>query len=337
MAISLIMFWNLENYFDPFEGQTGNEYTPTGEKHWTWKKFCAKRDLISKIILSTRDEYLVFPSIIGVCEVENLFVLEQLTKATQLNALGYKILHRNSIDRRGIDVALLYREEKVEIIEEEYFPHSDTLLAYNLKTRYVLYTKCVIKKAEGVEGLNDTLHIFVNHWPSKLKGDQSLKQSNLPQLSPRMFIAAAVRAKCDSILYFNPDARIVLMGDFNDTPDSEPIRYLCIGEHSNKGDSENSAPTIKALINLTETQSKHNWGIGSYKFKDKWEAIDQFIVSDSIGMKMSVFTHSALMKDDKNYLGKQINRTLKGPRYIGGASDHLPIMLRIEYNQKSRE
>ena len=298
-----LMFWNLENYFDPFEGTTGNEYTPLGEKHWTWKKFCKKRDLISKIIIATHDSNGVFPSLIGVCEVENIFVLKQLTSATALNSLGYKILHRNSIDKRGIDVALLYRASEVAILEEDYFPKSEILIAKNIRTRYVLYTKCVIKEAK------DTLHIFVNHWPSKIGGEKL-------SLEPRLFVAKEVMQRCDSILYFNPKSKIILMGDFNDTPNSLPIKYLC-------GDGK--------LINLAQTQSTHKWGTGSYKFRDKWEAIDQIIVSDSTNMRMSVFAHSALLQDDKSFLGKQIVRTSKGPRYMGGASDHLPILLQIKY------
>lgn len=375
-----IMFWNLENFFDPFEGgaigsagssvgasaavegaaaveytwasgyeqASGWEYTPRGEKRWTWRKFCVKRDLIAKIIISTRDACGVFPSIIGVCEVENLFVLQQLVRETPLNALGYKILHRNSIDRRGIDVALLYREEDVKVLEEEYFPPRDTLLKYNLRTRYVLYAKCVVRVAgsgngdillhsgifgevDAEEFRTDTLHIFVNHWPSKLGGSGSSRRTGSSngshQLSQRMFIARAVRQKCDSILYFNPDARIVLMGDFNDTPESEPVRYLCEGEDERER---------SVLVNLAATQSRHKWGNGSYKYKGKWEAIDQFIVSGSVAAggsttaRMQIWTHPALLKDDKSYLGKQINRTNKGPRYTGGASDHLPIILTIK-------
>lgn len=354
-----IMFWNLENYFDPFEGAAGNDFTPGGEKHWTWKKFCAKRDLISKIILSTKDAYRAFPSIIGVCEVENRYVLEQLTAETSLNALGYKILHRNSIDKRGIDVALLYRAEQVKILEEEYFPHRDTLIAHNLRTRYVLYAKCVVKEAE------DTLHLFVNHWPSKLGSNENSNSKSVrgQTVSPRMFISNAVKAKCDSLLFFDSNARIILMGDFNDIPDSEPIRNLClygedsaadatvartvanartaantpINAHEAQGFTQESQMGSQRLINLARTQSTHTWGSGSYKFKDHWEAIDQFIVRDSAGMKMSVFTHPSLFKEDKNFLGKQINRTIKGPRYTGGASDHLPIVLRIELKIQSKK
>lgn len=311
-----LIFWNLENYYDPFIDDTGNEYTPKGEKHWSWKKFCSKRDLISKIIISTRDVYSVYPSIIGVCEVENIFVLKQLITQTPLNSLGYKILHKNSIDKRGIDVALLYRQSEVAILKENYFPSKEWLETHNLQTRYILYTKCVIKET------NDTLHIFVNHWPSKL-GDRKVS-NNGEKFSARISIAMQVRKRCDSILKTNPNARIILMGDFNDTPDSESIKYLC-------GEGYKTEESILPLINLAATQSQHSWGIGSYKFKESWEAIDQFIVSDSIGMKMSVFTHNALLIQDKKFLGKQISRTHKGPRYSGGASDHLPILLTIKY------
>ena len=91
VVLMMVMFWNLENYFDPFVGENGNEFSPLGERHWTWKKFNAKSNTISKMIVASAERYGEYPTIIGLCEVENIFVLRHLVHNTILNSLKYKI------------------------------------------------------------------------------------------------------------------------------------------------------------------------------------------------------------------------------------------------------
>ena len=199
-------------------------------------------------------------------------------------------------------MALLYREELISIISESYFPSSDTLLALGFKTRYVLYAKCLSKQS------NDTFHVFVNHWPSKV-GNSKMSGGG------RMFISKMVRQKCDSIFTKDSAVKIIIMGDLNDTPDSEAVMNLC-----REG----------KMINLTSQMLQQRNVFGSYKYKGKWEAIDHFLVSDSVGCVMDIFDHQTLLERDKNFLGVKIKRTNVGPRYRGGASDHLPIVLTIK-------
>ena len=116
-----VAFWNLENYFDPFDDSltVDEEFTPAGEKHWTWKKFLVKRNLIAKALLSMHDRYGEWPLAVGFAEVENRMVLRQLTEQTPLAKLGYGVVHRDSPDSRGIDVGFIYREEYMTVLEVE--------------------------------------------------------------------------------------------------------------------------------------------------------------------------------------------------------------------------
>lgn len=302
----MLMFWNLENYFDPFP--------PNEIKFWNWKKFEKKRDDIAKVIMLAKEEYSCFPAIIGVCEVENYFVLYQLTQNTPLARLGYKIIHKDSPDKRGIDVALLYRKEIFRPIETKFFSlFSDTSKNDTLKTRLILYTKGIVNNL-------DTLHVLVNHWPSKMGGDKA-------SLPIRMIASNTLRKITDSILLDNTNANIILMGDFNDTPDSAPVLNL------NK------------FTNLAHIYSKEHKNTGTHKYKALWSIIDQFLVNHKLYSdsticnysqwiycnknSMDIFSPPHLLTQDKTYLGYKIKRTSQGPKYLGGVSDHLPIILKL--------
>lgn len=162
ILLLLVMFWNVENYFDTYDNPStkDEEFTPMGENHWSRKKFEQKRDDIAKTIMLAADQYGEFPALLGLCEVENRYVLEELVENTPLARVGYKIIHKDSPDSRGIDAALLYREETFAPLETKY-------LKADFPTREILYTKGVINKL-------DTVHILVNHWPSKSGGRSTL-------------------------------------------------------------------------------------------------------------------------------------------------------------------
>ncbi|MEG0892028.1 MAG: endonuclease [Bacteroidales bacterium] len=310
ILLLLIMFWNVENYFDPFDDKTvnDNEFTPRGGKFWNWKKFIKKRDDLAKVIMLVKEENGLFPAIIGVCEIENRFVLNQLLLHTPLAGLGYKIIHKDSPDSRGIDVAMLYNPHLFKILKTKFFPlkyNKDSVMA----SRFILYAKGV------VNGL-DTLHCFVNHWPSKLGG----ARRSLPR---RMLASNILKAKTDSILGENSSANIVLMGDFNDTPNSPPLTNL------------------DKFVNMTKGLVRGNAPPGTHKYKEKWEQIDQFLVSSNLSSQgnlkwiycrkesMEIFTHAFLLQRDDGYLGEKLRKTLSGPKYLGGVSDHLPVILKI--------
>lgn len=307
-----IVFYNVENLFDYFDDSTkmDEEFLPRGGRYWTKTRYQAKQNSLAKTIMATGGWEP--PALIGLCEIENRYVLNSLTSFTSLKAAGYEIIHQDSPDNRGIDVAALYRPDKFELINYEYlevkFPF-DT--ASN--TRDILH---VIGKLPN----QDTLHFFVNHWPSKYGGEFETEPK-------RMFVAKFLRAKVDSVLSINSTASIILTGDFNDEPDEASIL-------------DGLAPKIE-LSDLKSTDLFNlmypiRFNIGTHSFQNTWSILDQFIVSGSL-MDPSVRTHiyqGTAQVFDMPFLimegatgATRPFRTYQGPKYIGGYSDHLPILL----------
>ena len=297
IATLLIMFWNLENFFYP---QKDVDFS-SGEKVVTWKRFRAKRDLISKTIIAIKDKEGAYPSVIGVCEVENLKTLKNLVYDTPLSRLGYRILHKDSPDSRGIDVALLYRDDRMILLEYSFFEIK------SFKTRDILYAKML-----SVE-LKDTVHFLVNHWPSKLGGEKK----SLPR---RMEAANLLRHIVDSVQTVNPDARIIAMGDFNDSPQSAPLEHVA--------SLINLSAKLRDSLKGSSSEIK-----GTHKYNGKWEMLDQFLVSGSVRGSVGILSFGHLLQDDRKYLGNKTRRTFTGPKFEGGASDHLPIVLKVEKKQ----
>ncbi|MCK9304732.1 MAG: endonuclease [Bacteroidales bacterium] len=304
-----ILFWNLENYFDTFDdpATSDNEFTREGERRWSWKRFTKKRNDIAKVILSAGNELTEgepgYPVLIALSEVENRFVLDQLVKCSPLAMLEYSVIHRNSPDERGIDVALLYRRRYFSLIENKYYTVKAEGQARN--TRLILYAKGVLQEL-------DTLHIFVNHWPSKFGGEKISRPY-------RECAAKTLLMICDSIFMKNKNANIVLTGDFNDTPDSDIFS------------------TFEKFINLAKPFALK--GEGTIRYKGVWEMIDMFFISRNLSDQqepvacgedaMEIVKIPFLMEKDPVYLGVRPRRCYTGPRYNGGVSDHLPVILKI--------
>ena len=322
ILLLLVMFWNVENYFDTYNNPYRNddEFTPTGENHWTKEKFQEKRDNIAKTIALAADEYGQFPAIIGLCEVENASVLNQLVSHTPLARVGYKFIHKESPDSRGIDVALLYREDIFTPLEKHFY-------GVGFSTRDILYTK-------GVVNSLDTIHILVNHWPSKSGGEKASEPR-------RKKVAERVKGITDSLLSANPRVNIILMGDFNDTHNSKSMKILT--EDNLPDDSSGR----KTLVNLAPFALGAD---GSHKYRGEWSIIDQFLVSTGLleqqegimpqwvfcRKEMGIFAPEFLLEWDNTYMGIKPRRTYQGPKYLGGVSDHLPIILRLYGNKEGQ-
>ncbi|NLA14998.1 MAG: endonuclease [Bacteroidales bacterium] len=295
--LCLVIFWNVENYFDPFNDSSTNDgdFTPQGYYSWTWRKFLKKRNDIAKTLIACglqEDGTWEAPCIIGLCEIENYFVLHRLVTDSPLDPLDYGIIHRDSPDHRGIDVALLYRKEAFTPLKTVFYAltHEDGTPA---ATREILYVKGVYKG-------RDTLHFFVNHWPSKLGGSAAKAM--------RMKASETLQLAVDSLMTARPGAGIIVMGDFNDSPKAQAIRRL---------ESEH-------LTNVSAGDT--------YKFQGAWECIDQFLVSPSVQQSLvyvKVVRLPFLLEPDATHMGLKPRRTYLGPAYKGGISDHLPISLKI--------
>ena len=306
-----IMFYNVENLFDTIDNPntSDDEFLPDGVRNWGGYRFYIKLQRLSQVIVATGENG--FPAVIGMCEVENHQVLESLIHHTPLKKIDYGIVHQESPDSRGIDVAMLYRKD---MFSPQFFRAirvSDPADP-SFTTRDILYVK-------GLLG-TDTMHFFVNHWPSKYGGVSATK--------PRRALAASVlRAQTYSLLARNPSANIIIMGDLNDSPLDKSVAGVLGAKPVGK-------PSPSGLYNLAYPLAKK--GIGTNKYRSKWDLIDQFIVSRNLVSKdgmashpdaFSVFSPSYLLVKDENNLGEKLNRTFVGVKYNGGFSDHLPILL----------
>jgi predicted extracellular nuclease len=298
-----IAFYNCENYFDSFRDSTINDvdYSPGGARYWSYSRFLAKRNGIFKVFASMSNPNP--PEIIGLCEVENRFVLNQLCYETPLSKFGYGVVHQNSSDARGIDVALIYQKDRLRMLGYRYF--NPNVLDTALRTRSILYT-CFRW------GEYDTLHVFVNHFPSKLGGERSNRS--------RLLVARFLKSKIDSVLSKNRSASVIVVGDFNDTPQSEAMKVL--------DDS--------LLVNLATPL--FNQGRGSIKFDGTWELIDQLLVSRGLVngdtpviLKggMTIYSAPFMLEEDAENGGQKPLRTYNGYRYKGGYSDHLPVFIEL--------
>lgn len=288
-----IVFWNLENCFDYFNNNSNasdREFSSRGQRHWTKSRFETKVNLIGKTLL-----WAELPDIIGVCEVENAYVVKRICSSDPLRKCGYKFVHYDSADPRGIDVALLYNDSRMELCTSYALPVTDAD-GDTLRTRDILYVR-LRERTTGIQW-----HFYVNHHPSKYGGVKS---------GSRRMAAMQTLICCVDSLLAEGQTNIVAMGDFNDVPQAEAFD-LCKGKLCNMG------------IKLTGADPQG----GSIRFKGKWELIDNFLVSgDLLEMKMEVLQPPFLLTRDREYPGMKPLRTYSGPRWLGGVSDHLPVRL----------
>lgn len=310
-----IMFYNTENFFDPADDTLKNDdsYTIEGMNRWSYKKMYHKRDQIAKVILSINQWNP--PDIIGLAEIENDVVLKSLIRHPGLQKNGYMFIHYESPDSRGIDVAMLYRERTCQILEA--FPIPVVFpLEPGSKNRDILYAKVKVKTG-------DTLHLFVNHWTSRFGGAGAT-------ISKRNFYAFMVKEKVDSLLAENAFAHIVIMGDFNDYPTDHSV-YTVLEAQEPK---EPYPRLINMMLPFHSFQNE-----GTHKNEAFWGCLDQMILSRSfflekscwkIPKKILIYKPEFLLVPDEKFGGTKPFRTFLGFKYLGGFSDHLPILLILE-------
>lgn len=307
-----IMFYNVENLFDIYDDtlKDDNDFLPDGLMRWNLTRYNKKISSLYKTIVAAGEWNP--PAVIAFCEVENRKVLEDLIYGTYLSKFNYRIIHEESPDRRGIDVCLIYRKNYADIICYRYWIPSQVKLQ-DFDSRSVLYTKMVIS--------SDTIHLIVNHWPSRRGG--VLAGENF-----RQQIAALVREKVDSIIENDASgAKIIILGDFNCTPDDQVINSMI-----------SVADTGKSLINLSEGLADN--GLGTYRYLGTWEMIDQVIVTNRLlssrkGLYtepnlLKIFKPDFLIRKDPKYPGFTPFSTYQGYKYQGGFSDHLPVLLDLK-------
>lgn len=298
-----IMSYNIENFFHPDNDALKNDddFTPEGKMHWSYGRMRAKAARLSRVIMSACGSNR--PQIVGLCEIEGPHAAHALLVEGGLDNVGYNVLCEPTPDQRGIATALLYDERKVEVISHKAIYSSDA--EHGLLTRDVLYAKVRVKA--------DLFHIMMNHWPSKYGGE-------FESAWKRDTVAQRVRRACDSIKAIEPEANIVLIGDFNDDSHSTSLTQTL-------GAAQHGKPLV-LLTNDTEKQS--------YKYKGVWSSIDHAIVSDKLvehfgRPQFSICDMPFLLTNDTPANGGGLIplRTYKGQSHQDGYSDHLPILIKI--------
>ncbi|WP_394747868.1 endonuclease/exonuclease/phosphatase family protein [Spongiimicrobium salis] len=308
-----IAFYNLENLFDVEEDPNtlDDDFTPDGFKKWSKKRLHKKLQKLGKTIAEIGfKETEKLPSLVGVAEVENDTVLEDLLKTEGMRKGNYDFVHYDSPDERGIDTALIYNKEHFEVLDSEpivlYVNNPD---GERDNTRDILY---VHGRLNGEE-----VHIFVNHWPSRRDGDKETAYK-------RIEAAATIGRFMDRLEEQYADPNYIVMGDFNDDPKSESIQKLLERDR---------------LFNPMEKMLSPDRGSASYR--RQWSLFDQIIISHNFFniqkdthsfTEADIFDQGFLMERKGKYKGAPY-RTFAGRKYLGGYSDHFPVFIQVKFHQ----
>lgn len=308
-------FYNVENLFDTIDNPltNDNDFLPDSKVPWNAKRYERKLSHISRVMSSIEPGR--FPTLFGLAEVENRQVVEDLIHTGKLKDAGYKIIHKDSPDKRGIDVALLYNPKVftplVTRFIQVHFPNET-----NFTTRDIIYTKGLVY---GI----DTVHVFVNHWVSRYGSRERTDPL-------RRYTGLEERLICDSIFNAQPHANILIIGDLNDNPTDPSI--------------SKSLGAIKPVEPYAKKQLfdlgaiPYSKGEGSLYYHG-WDLFDQIIVSTSMvagynGIKVNsnseeIFKKKWMLYKSKN--GTELpNRTESSRSYFGGYSDHLPVLIKMK-------
>lgn len=311
-AVTMVSY-NVENLFDTINDPTINDedFTPEGDLKWTSKRYGKKLNDLAKVLAATDKQNL--PAIITLVEVENQAVLIDLVNTEPLKQGNYKIVHYDSPDARGIDVALLYRSDFIQVLESNKigikYPFEN-----DKETRDILHVKTLW---EGT----DTLHFFVNHWNSRREGNEITEPR-------RVFAAGVLRSKVDSLQKSNNQCKIIITGDFNDTPTDKSLDQILLAKENT---SSNNAELHNTLYKKALNRE------GSYNYKNDWTMLDNIIVSQALintqkgwsaeAHSGQIFSDDWIMYENPKAGTKVPNKTYGGKSYFGGYSDHLPVFL----------
>lgn len=318
--IQTIAFYNLENLFDYEDDPLtfDDDRTPNGKDHWTANNYYSKLKNMATVLAEIgREETGNSPAIIGVCEIENRRVLEDLLNQDALSRGNYGIVHFDSPDRRGIDVAFLYQKKVFTPTHYEAFP----LLIYDDNDRSKrIFTRDQLVVSGVLDG--EKVHIIVNHWPSRSGGEARSRPK-------RMKAASLNKHLIDSLFSEDPYAKIITMGDLNDDPISPSIKKVL------KAKRKQQNVTQKGLFNPMEAMYRR--GLGTLAWRDGWNLFDQIIISEAFlkkdyssyqFYKAGIYNKPYLMSITGPYSGYPFRSYTDGG-FTGGYSDHFPVYLYI--------
>jgi predicted extracellular nuclease len=311
--------WNVENLFDTMDDPKTNdsEFLPTSEKEWTEERLETKLDHLTHVI--NYMNHGCGPDLIALEEVENINVVKRLIYKLD-RSRDYVVAHRDSPDERGIEACIVFDRNVFDI--DRIVPiHVDIPTGY--KTRDILHVIVIHKKSKT------KFHFFANHWPSRIGGDEKTEPN-------RIAAAKVLRTVVDSLMKFDKDKQIVILGDFNDEPDNKSIDSVL-----NAKDFKCGQKKIKKSTLLNLSYKKAGRGEGSYLYDGNWNMLDQIIISPNLmdGKKVDYKCGSfeiikpefMLIKSGKKAGGP--SSTYSGKKYFGGYSDHFPVGAKFFYKK----
>ncbi len=307
-------FYNAENYFDPYVDSSSSyhEFDPGGDRHWNAQRYAAKRQHVFKVIAAMGGWQGM--DVMAFAEIENRFVLDDLLKKTPLGKKNYGIVHFESPDHRGIDVGLIYKKSTFSPL------YSRAIRVYDstgklLKTRDILY----VKARAG----DDTIHLFINHWPSRYGG-------LMATVSKRLLVSRFLSRVVDSVCVHHKNARILIFGDFNEPLSGKGLQHL-----------------LRAGKRCGLSALQPHWDYGQAKGtiwgKEGWAIFDRVFCSKNFLLaggqavvddkSFHIFDAPFLLENDNKKLGLKPYRTYAGYAYHGGFSDHLPVYVNVVFNE----
>ena len=303
-----VVSYNVENLFHPAHDSVAGEpkedleWTPEGSRRWSYKRYYQKEENIARVLTNIGEWEGV--DVVGLQEVENAAVVKRLCYTLRRNT--YDFVHYESPDKRGIDVALIYKKARIDTLSSKAFPVKLSQTTSNPQTtRDILYVNALIDK-------RDTVHFFVCHMPSQRGGKA---ESEWKREAARGVLERAV----DSVFGVNPQAKIIVMGDMN----SETLKINGLVDKLVKSQE------LKANSQLSIINSQLQ---GTHKYQGEWSFLDHFLVSETLDSVSRAWVYDAewIMEKDEKYMGLKPKRTYNGFRYQNGYSDHLPIVLMID-------
>ncbi len=315
VAVYAVAFYNLENLFDTINQPDVNdeEFTPEGNYRWGGMKYRNKLDRLSYAIsrLATDKFCPQGPAIIGVSEIENRSVLEDLIATGELAKRNLDIVHFDGPDRRGVDVGLLYDRDQFTV---------DTAISVRLNMKSAPNSRTRDQLLVSGRLAGERVHVIVNHWPSRLGGEERSRPL-------REEAAALSRHLADSVLAADPASKVLIMGDLNDDPNNSSVCEV-LGAVKNPEDVKENG-YFNAMWRLFDK------GIGTLGYNGKWNLFDQIVISGNLVgndrstlkyFKTEIFNKDFLCQKSGKYKGYPL-RTHAGGRYLNGYSDHFPVIV----------
>ena len=318
----MVVFYNLENLFDTINDpdKWDDEFLPTGGKKWNSVKYQKKQSNMERVLFDIALLQKSFPAVIGVSEIENRLVLEDLIAQPKLAHGNYRIVHYDSPDRRGVDCAFFYRPDVFKL-------EGSKAHKFEMPGMPNFYTRDLVTMWGTIDG--EPFYFLVSHWPSRLGG----KEASDPK---REAAAAQCRRIADSVRMANPATKVVIMGDLNDDATDKSITEV-LGAKGNikkleKGDLYN--PYIDLL----------KAGYGTLGYRDSWNLFDNIIVSENLAtgstgsLKLQkekgskfygcIFSTPYMIQREGQYKNYPL-RTFVGDNFQNGFSDHFPVYIYI--------